>query len=159
MSKTWHEIGITKVTLVLIVYRWIAKAANLCIMKHKLRILFLYEYLTFHLELLTTPTLLMIKISFTSSAQALIRWWWVSMWRKQSLVYHVLNFISIVCLQVKLVAWCFRLSRLSVSFVVCDHDIQSILIHRKVYTSVVRCHVCYTSLIVLCTSFSNNNCQ
>ena len=45
---------------------------NLCIVEHKLRILFLYKYSTLHLELLTTPAMLIIEIIFTSSAQALI---------------------------------------------------------------------------------------
>ena len=49
-----------------------AEAANLCIAECKLKILFLYEYSTFHLELLTTPILLVMKISLMSSFQALI---------------------------------------------------------------------------------------
>ena len=88
-----------------------------------LRILFLYKYSTFHLELLTTPTLLMIQISFTFSVpDADARRYCVGMWRKQRLVYHMLNFISTVCFQLKLVAWCFYLNILTVSLAVCERQ-------------------------------------
>ena len=88
-----------------------------------LRILFLYKYSTFHLELLTTPTLLMIQISFTFSVpDADARQYCVGMWRKQRLVYHVLNFISTVCFQLKLVSWCFYLNILTVSLAVCERQ-------------------------------------
>ena len=49
-----------------------AEAANLHIVERKLSILFLYKYSTFHFKLLTTPILLMIEITFTSSDQALM---------------------------------------------------------------------------------------
>ena len=63
MTLTKSGTSITRITFVLIVHRWITEAANLYAEEHKLRILFLYKYPTFHLKLLTTPTLLMIEIS------------------------------------------------------------------------------------------------
>ena len=37
-EQNWHETSITRIALVLIVYRWIAEAANLCIVEHQLGI-------------------------------------------------------------------------------------------------------------------------
>ena len=45
----------------------------MCIKERKLRILFLYEYSAFHLELLTTPTLVMIETSF--ECQMMLGWY------------------------------------------------------------------------------------
>ena len=55
----------------------------------------------FHLKLLITQALLIIEITFTSSVQALMpdSAGLVCEESEQSLVYHVLNFISTVCFQ------------------------------------------------------------
>ena len=72
-----YETGITRITFILVVHRQIAEAANLCIAECKQRILFLYEYSTFYLKLLITPTLVMIEISFTSRrwCQMVLGWY------------------------------------------------------------------------------------
>ena len=96
--KIWHETGKTRITFILIVHRFIiSEAANLCISKSAI---FLYN--------------LLLKVAHYSNivddrnqfhVQALMPdtagWVW------QSLVYYVLNFISTVRFQLKLVTWCF----------------------------------------------------
>ena len=65
----------------------------------------LCEYLTFHLEsCLLTLTLLMIEVSFTTLGWVLVSDFAGLVCRgKKVWCYHVLNFVSAVCFQLKLV--------------------------------------------------------
>ena len=140
MSKIWYETGITKITFVFTAHGWIPEAAKFSVYggAQPEDSIFMSTDSTFHLILLTTPTMLMIEINFTSRhwSQTVLGWWYIAMWRKQSLVCHVLNIISAMCFQLKLVAWCFCLSRLTISLAVCE--VQSgYIIHRIVHAFVV----------------------
>ena len=97
-------------------YIGVPPPCNLCIVERNLMILNLPLG-----KLLTTPTLLMIEVSFTYilGPGTDPRHHWVGMWGK-SLVYHMLDFISAVCFQLKLMVWCICLSRLIISLVVCE---------------------------------------
>ena len=105
MSEIWYETGITRFTFILIVHKCIVEAANLHVYRRtqvedSIRVFNLPVGVAYYSNIL-----LMIEIKLhILSPEIDARWCWVSMWRKQSLVYHVLNFISTMCLQLKLVA-------------------------------------------------------
>ena len=154
MNKIWYKTGITKIAFVLTVHRWIVEAVA--------------KFSVYGRGQVEDSFFIWVLIQPSAWGCSLLQhhWWWklvscagtearrccIGTWRKQSLVCHVLNIISAMCFQLKLVAWCF--CRLTIGWAV--HEVQSgHIIHRIIHTFVI--HHVVLHYLSRAVPFSSNN--